>query len=498
MKRFFTWKVARRLLIGFVVLITLVAVVWAIENYRGNRAWAQYKAELESKGEKLDLKSMVPAEIPDDQNMAMASFFTNLNFQSTSNTTDNPLDGNTLQRDLIAIGISAVDDKDREVPDDEGGINLVAWQQFYKGNTNYPQPAKPQTAAEDVLVALSRFDEEIDLLHHAAAERPLTRFPIRYEDGMQVLLPHLSPTRGVLRVLRLRSAAYLELGRNEEAFKDTQLALRITDSTKEEPLLISYLVRLALLRVSSTFVKEAIVRHGWNDEQLKQLQAYFRQANALADYHKAMRGERTFANDLLEAMGRGEYSISELVSGGAASQNSSMKWILPMGWLRQNQRYMAKMHEDITLPAVDPKANRVFPEIIARGNKVVEQAKKGLPNPHNMFAPLLLPAVLSASKRTAELQTIVDQTMLACALERYYLANNKSYPDSLQDLVPKFVSSLPHDVITGAPLKYGRTANGFYRIYSTGWNGKDDGDKAPPRGDSKKVDLDWVWEYRGK
>jgi hypothetical protein len=70
------WKNFRRVLIALAVLVTLYAAFCTEENWRGKRAWLQYKAELESKGAVLDWQKYIPPHIPDDQN-----FFTvNTNF----------------------------------------------------------------------------------------------------------------------------------------------------------------------------------------------------------------------------------------------------------------------------------------------------------------------------------------------------------------------------------------------------------------------------------
>ena len=53
-------------------------------------------------------------------------------------------------------------------------------------------------------------------------------------------------------------------------------------------------------------------------------------------------------------------------------------------------------------------------------------------------------------------QTCALPICLACALERYRLANGQ-FPETLDALVPKFVAKLPTDVITGTPLKYRRS-----------------------------------------
>ena len=49
-------------------LVTLGALLLAVENYRGKRAWDQCRRELEAKGEKLDWASHAPAPMADEQN----------------------------------------------------------------------------------------------------------------------------------------------------------------------------------------------------------------------------------------------------------------------------------------------------------------------------------------------------------------------------------------------------------------------------------------------
>ena len=38
-----------------------------------------------------------------------------------------------------------------------------------------------------------------------------------------------------------------------------------------------------------------------------------------------------------------------------------------------------------------------------------------------------------------------------------------------------FIDKLPHDIINGDPLKYHRTDDGQFVLYSVGWNETDDG-----------------------
>ncbi len=62
----------------------------------------------------------------------------------------------------------------------------------------------------------------------------------------------------------------------------------------------------------------------------------------------------------------------------------------------------------------------------------------------------------------------------ACAVERWRLVHPDRLPDSLAELVPKFLDRVPVDPIDGQPLRYRKTARG-YCIYSIGTNLQDDG-----------------------
>ena len=62
--------------------------------------------------------------------------------------------------------------------------------------------------------------------------------------------------------------------------------------------------------------------------------------------------------------------------------------------------------------------------------------------------------------------------------------------------MPEIVSRLPHDVINGQPLKYRRTADGQYLLYSVGWNETDDGGVLGLSKSGESIDQkmgDWVW-----
>jgi hypothetical protein len=68
----FNWRTVRRGLVGLGVLITLIALFYTEEDWRGKRAWENFKRDLEAKGTVLDWNAMIPPAVPDDQNIFKA------------------------------------------------------------------------------------------------------------------------------------------------------------------------------------------------------------------------------------------------------------------------------------------------------------------------------------------------------------------------------------------------------------------------------------------
>src|SRR5271166_4364414 len=60
--RYFFWLVG---------LVLVVGLFYAEENWRGQRAWNQYKRAMAARGKPLEWSAVVPPTVPDDQNFAM-------------------------------------------------------------------------------------------------------------------------------------------------------------------------------------------------------------------------------------------------------------------------------------------------------------------------------------------------------------------------------------------------------------------------------------------
>jgi hypothetical protein len=491
-----------------IALITPAAILLTIENVRGRFAWEQFKHAWEAKGERFDAASIIPPPVPDDQNFALTPLLRPVYdfVRGTNGTqwrdTNAYAHLNSIRAGQTPEGSTNTFPTMRNLEKGEL-VNLEAFQIFYRGNTNYPQPAIPGTPAQDVLTALGKFDADLNELSEAAEKRPNSRFPIHYDDkpSWDILLPHLAQIKGLCQIFQLRAIARLELRQTDAAFADLKTGFRLSDSIRDEPFLIDHLVRLATVNIGLQAVREGLVRHAWNDAQLAALEKNLASLNLLAEYKHAMRGERYCNISGLEFLAqsgfRKDYSGFMFMGEDGGAQKPRLIPMISNGWLYQNMIETARMHQQFLLPAVDEQQHRVFREIAEGQGKALTNQPT---TPYNILTKMLVPALSGASKRSARTQTLVDEARVACALERYRRAHGQ-LPDTLDTLAPQFIEKIPNDVIDGKPLRYRKNSDGSYILYSIGWNQADDrGIVVLGKGSSPGVDPnkgDWVWRYPG-
>jgi hypothetical protein len=186
-------------------------------------------------------------------------------------------------------------------------------------------------------------------------------------------------------------------------------------------------------------------------------------------------------------------------SSSVPSIAAALATAMPRGWLYREQLSYNQCFQQFLLPGITTNPPRFDPQLIQQNADRLEKTMQNMwaiIREHRLACQQLLPAVANASRKFANVQTVLDQAAIACALERYRRTNG-SFPETLEALAPGLMKTVPRDVIGGEPLPYRRTDNGQYLLYSVGWNVKDDGGQVG-LGKSGQWDIqqgDWVWRY---
>ena len=496
-------KTLRRALLVLASLITLIALFYAVEGLRGMRVWRKTKADLEAKGERFDWKSLAPPVVPDAENFAMTPLLAPL-LDYVRDPLAKPGMAQSKPRDPVAHERLTNLKFSGDNPPSQGSwrlgqpVDLAAWQAHYRAFTNFPTPSVAGPPGADVLLALSKFDPEMNELR-TAARRPHSQFHVHHEDNFAALLPHLTVLRRFSQIATLQANARLSLGQTDDALDNLRLAFRLADSIAAEPVLISGLVQIAILELALQPVWEGLGRRQWSDAQLTALEKQLNSVDMLAAYPRAIRGEQAFGINAIDFIRDNPRTAGALIGIGEPSPNTVAAVLAPSGWLEQNKAFIVNLHQEFSLPVIDQEKRLFRFGVYQRAREYEPKLKTA--HPYRVLVGMLFPAVFNVAEKYAYSQSAIDLARIACALERHRLKHG-SFPESTAALVPEFLPMLPHDLMSGTALKYRRTVDGKFILYSVGLNETDDGGEVvlgsgkPPRADLKRGD--WVWSYDEK
>jgi hypothetical protein len=514
---FHTWRY-------FFWLLGLVAVIglfYAEENWRGEWAWKKHQQEMRARGEQFEPSAFIPRRAPDEDNFTMTPYLEPL-FAFVPGTqrwhTTNAFANDQAFFARYNTASSLVHAK--KGPHSSSWIrprtDLTEWAAAFLQPTNAAARRHTailetnftaQQAAAEVLAALSEGEPVIEEMR-AASGRKRCRFNIRYEEDnpAAILLPHLAVLKHLSQVLQLRASTELALSRTDAAFQDVNLMLFLAECNRDEPILVSQLVRITQLYLALQPVAEGIGQ--WSEPQLRALQERLQSFDFCADSRRSLQAERVlFGGGIIEYVRRApdKFHLMSELSGamddqrGGAELVGTMMAATPSGWLYLEQLNHSRLFEEYLLPTIEPTNRQIRPAVSRKAEqRTAELGKHSRPAlflRHRFFAGLLSPSISRFVQKTAFAQTSVDTAAVACALERYRLAHGQ-FPDSLEELATQFMDKLPHDIINGQPLKYHRSTEGRYVLYSIGWNEKDDGGTVAMAKSGEGADSnegDWVW-----
>lgn len=253
------------------IVITLVAFVYAYENRRGALALQSAMAELEERGESLDLtKIYASAPVQRENNVAAAPIIAGL-FDAPPSS---PLLSLATSRAIGAKQGQALE------------VIAKSLRPDFTGNET--------EAARIILDELTSSSPALSELQ-AALARPDIRWPLNYGDP-NAPLPHIAPLHNAAKILDLRARASLAGADNEQAAADARSLFRISEVFAESPLLITQLLAASILGRAQSVIENGIGRGSWTPEQLGEWKNRLRSDNA-AQLGRALRVERsTFAN----------------------------------------------------------------------------------------------------------------------------------------------------------------------------------------------------------
>ncbi len=320
---------------------------------------------------------------------------------------------------------------------------------------------------------LASREEVLGLLHQGARIEEC-RFPLNLEDGFSIDLSHLAQVREGMRILRWEAVWAAHEGDPERAGEALLAAFKLATATRCEPTLISQLVHIASHEIAFEALKNVINGAALSDAHLEQLAARLAATDARPSLATGLMGERAFGlqayedpANLLDAGGR--LPVDDVLPGGTRMLINGAA--LVGLWQQDEARYLERMNELVEASQMP------FPEALDEARAIQERIEDGmgmLPLPSRM----LLPALTRCLEAQARLVAEVRMAQCAVAVERYQQAHGAP-PQSLAELTPAYLPSVPNDPWDGEPIRYEPSAGGA-TLYSLGPDRIDHGGMAYP------------------
>jgi hypothetical protein len=449
-------------MLGLAIAVTAVAAAWIEEDVRGERQLRRFEQECRDEGKPLDYSFYKPEAVPDAQNLFKAPVIVEMIESSDPNE--------KLPSDLWKL------DLPRLMGHWQRGqvTDFAAAYRVLKAKSSKSIPDS-KAGAELILEALEKINPVLDALGNAALVRPDSQIQFR-ADGY--FLPTFRVLRYFTQALTLRAVAEIELGRNDDAFRDVYASYRLAEGAALFPSHIHLMMANVMLTLSNQPFWEGWLRGAWTAAQLKAVQDLLSGIHPLRELPAAFAAGRAY-------------------TGSSVSEMPQPRW-MPEGWKRLNiVRFFRSGSGGGDPSSFDPVLERIDLNRVALDTTRLEQVQHSnspfMWLSRNNAWPARLPVFIGAA------QNCLTLTRTACALERYRLAYGK-YPRNLVDLVPAFLLSVPIDVIDGAPLRYACSDGVRFKLYSIGLNGVDDHGELPGKTENGNTYVawtsnegDWAW-----
>lgn len=329
-----------------------------------------------------------------------------------------------------------------------------------------------------------------------ALELSASRFPADFSFGPDTPLPHLARLKEMARILQLRSCLAADEGRGPASAEDISTLVRLARTLDDEPIAISFLVRCAIVQMAVKATERNLNRTGFGEDASAALQRAFAESpnsNLLA---RAFIGERATMAPAFR-LSRSEAEAITRDDDDARNPRPPQRYSGKAGifnWAtgffeRDLNFYLQTMGKSISLAALQPPAALALTNHF---DQATTRASKRL----YILSAMSLPSFTKIAVRDATIQANAKLAVVALAIERFRIARGK-LPETLEELVPRFLDRVPHDPFDGKPLRY-RQLPTRYVIYSVGSDGNDDGGREPPArrksSDKTSYDLTFIVE----
>jgi hypothetical protein len=371
-----------------------------------------------------------------------------------------------------------------------GEITLADYEDFNRRLDDRPPPVLLDAEQERVLRfemkrAAAAMDEARKLIDFPRGRHPITWRKDYFSSGIDPS----QRSRGVADLLRHDVTLRCQDGDLKGALDSTRASFNVSLCLRDEPLLISQLIRVAIRKVTLGDLERILAQGEPPEEALAEFQRRLEEDEKDNLFLVGVRGERGLLDGFLEVIQRRDMTHAEMRqaiagmsdgSAGASWMGKDLDVIALYGTARHERAQMlARMNRVVEIAQLPPEE---------QGREVdawVAAAKKGPP-----LVRRLTPAVQKVNLATRRSHAEMRCMVVLLALERFRQKHDR-WPDRLEELTPDYLKAVPLDPFDAKPIKYARRGDGV-TVYTVGPDGEDNGGNL----NGKWLDKGSDWGFR--
>lgn len=458
-------KILKWLAISICTFVILIILTSLIMNVIFGRELRQTMEKLKSEGRALTIAEIRPAPAPDDQNAA-------------------PL----FQKAAELMGYAY---RNKPAPKTGQGPAIKELSGLINSNNTSDITTWPATQRE-ALPRLIQAPEMAQLfaILHEASKKPDYNNNLKYEDGPATFLPNLGSIRMMIRFLSIKAELAAQNGNTNEAFLTVQEGLKLAHLLRQEPNLVTQLVRISCDKTMIDCMERMSDKTDVPSDQANALIAELEQATDPKPWVWTMEMERVAMAAWIFNLMTGRSSVQETrdvfnVSGFCA-------WVFKyaaaplMSWTKKDicvyLKLMCQLQDYYKVPYWEAAET-------IRNNPTEQQIPR-----YCFLTRFIFPNLDRIATSNAEHDAAVAVARIGLGL-KLFKQKNGAYPDAPDKLAPEFLDTIPPDPFTGKALIYRKDGNGFI-LYSLGPNQHDDNGAPKPTGRNAtgKEPYDIVWK----
>ncbi|NQT00626.1 MAG: hypothetical protein HQ580_01240 [Planctomycetes bacterium] len=437
-----------KILKGIAIVIVVLGLIYAIAVGVSSAKLRQAYTDLKKDGRPMEPADVIPPEVADTENAALLYESAALLLKAQPVSEENLLE---------YLG----DISDKFIKESLDSDKLDEFKQLI---------------GQDVVTQALSIVEQ-------GTRRDSCRFDLDYDEGLNMLLPHLSDLRDLARILCAKAYFEAKTGNPDTAWDMVPVQLKFADALRAEPVLISQLVRIYMIRLSCDTIKKLCEIAPPNVQQSGNIQSLLKDLDDIQPLIHSVDAERLLIGEWVFNLTKDEMYTTNLQYNDEDDTGLFHKLIIfgitfkPL-FLADHAAYLRFMHEG---------ARFIERPYSCEPGKVLE---KGIQKKRYILTNIL--AVALGRVKVLHCEMIAELRIVQAG---FALLQHKQTEDTFPATLDALKLQNINDPFSDGLLLY-KTEGQSFILYSVGPDQKDN--DGSPRQKKQETDWDIVWNFPGK